>query len=75
MAPLSGPSAQSASVIETAKAMIQRYGFQAPAIAREHLSEQRLSGNTAGLERWQAVTTAIDELRQSPRQPVRPGRA
>jgi hypothetical protein len=50
---------------QTAKAMIQLHGLRAQAIARERAAEMRQQGDTAGMERWEAVHTAICELRQS----------
>ncbi len=50
---------------ETALMMIRLHGLQAQAIAAEHVSEMRQQGDTAGLDRWQQVYTAVCELRQA----------
>ena len=52
---------------ETALMMIRLHGLQAQAIALEHLSEMRQQGDTAGLDHWQQVYSAVCELRQTPR--------
>lgn len=49
----------------TAQNMIRLHGLRAQAIAMEHLMEQRQAGNTAGLDHWQAVHSAICELRRT----------
>jgi len=52
---------------ETARMMIRLHGLQAQAIAQERVSEMRQQRNTAGLDHWQHVHTAICELRQAGR--------
>lgn len=55
---------QSSEALATAKAMIMRHGLRAPAVAAAHCDEMRAAGDAPGLERWQAVRAAINELRQ-----------
>ena len=50
---------------ETARMMIRLHGLQAQAVAQQHVSEMRHQGNTAGLDHWQHVHTAICEMRQA----------
>lgn len=52
---------------ETARMMIRLHGLQAQAIAQERVSEMRQQGDTAGLDHWQLVHTAICEMRQAGR--------
>lgn len=52
---------------ETARMMIRLHGLQAQAIAQERVAEMRQQGDTAGLDHWQHVHTAICELRQAGR--------
>lgn len=54
---------------ETARMMIRLHGLQAQAIAQERVAEMRQQGDTAGLDHWQLVHTAIRELRQAGRAP------
>lgn len=50
---------------ETARQMIKRHGLRAQAIALERVQEMRIQGDTAGLDRWQAIYAAICDLRRS----------
>lgn len=50
---------------QVAQSMIHRHGLRAQAIAMEHLMEQRQTGDASALEHWQAVHTAICELRRT----------
>ena len=52
---------------ETALMMIRLHGLQAQAIALEHMAEMRQQGDTAGLDHWQQVYSAVCELRQATR--------
>ena len=54
---------------DTARMMVRLHGLQAQAIALERVSEMRQQGNTAGLDHWQLVHTAICEMRQAGRTP------
>jgi hypothetical protein len=47
----------------TAQNMITVHGLRAQAVVTERLAESRSQGDTAGMERWQAVLAAIAELR------------
>lgn len=57
---------------DTARAMIKRHGLQAQAVALERVQEMRIQGDTAGLDRWQAIYAAICELRRSAAQKIGP---
>lgn len=50
---------------QTAQMMIRLHGLQAQAIADERIAEMRQTGDTAGLDHWQRVQTAIRELRRT----------
>jgi hypothetical protein len=52
------------SALQLARALIQRYGMRAQAVASERASELRLKGDTEEYDRWQQVQTLISELRQ-----------
>lgn len=60
-----------ADTVEIARRMIRMHGLRAQAVALERVEEQRLAGNTQGLDRWQAVHAAICDQRRGPR--ARPG--
>jgi hypothetical protein len=49
----------------TAQSMMAVYGLRAQAVAQERVAEARQQGDTAGLQRWQNVESAIAELRRS----------
>lgn len=57
---------------ETARQLIKRHGLRAQAIALERVQEMRVQGDSAGLDRWQAVYAAVCELRRSAGQKVGP---
>jgi hypothetical protein len=57
---------------DTARAMIKRHGLQAQAVALERVQEMRVQGDTAGLDRWQAIYAAICELRRTASQKIGP---
>jgi len=50
---------------ETARMMIRLHGLQAQAIAQERVAEMRQQGDTAGLDHWEQIHTAIREIRQA----------
>lgn len=50
---------------DAARMMIKRHGLQAQAVALERVREKRQEGDTAGLDRWQAIYAAICELRRT----------
>jgi hypothetical protein len=52
---------------ETAQMMIRLHGLRAQAIAQERAAEMRQQGDTAGLDHWQRIHTAICEMRQAAR--------
>ena len=60
-----------ADTLEIARLMIRMHGLRAQAVALERREEQRLAGDTLGLDRWQAVHTAICDQRYGAR--ARPG--
>jgi hypothetical protein len=49
----------------TAQNMISVHGLRAQAVVQERIAEARQQGDTAGLERWQNVESAIADLRRS----------
>ncbi len=57
---------------ETARLLIKRHGLRAQAVALERVSEMRLQGDAAGLDRWQAIYAAICDLRRSAGQRLGP---
>ncbi|HTW25987.1 MAG TPA: hypothetical protein VME92_02570 [Acetobacteraceae bacterium] len=57
---------QNADIVQTAKALLQRHGFRAQAVAEEKTQELRGSGDAAELARWEAIGAALRELRQNP---------
>ena len=58
---------QTEHTTDTARMMLRLHGLRAQAIALERIAELRQQGDTAGMDRWQAVYGAICELRQTPR--------
>jgi hypothetical protein len=57
---------------QTAQNMMSVHGLRAQAIVQERLTESRARGDSAGMERWQAVSAAISELRQNGSDPRNP---
>jgi hypothetical protein len=56
----------------TAQNLMAVHGLRAQAVAQERIAEARQQGDTFGLERWQNVEAAINELRRTePRDPAR----
>jgi hypothetical protein len=51
--------------MDAARAMIQRHGLRAQAVALERVQEMRVQGDTEGLDRWQSIYAAICELRRT----------
>jgi hypothetical protein len=51
--------------MDAARAMIQRHGLKAQAVALERMQEMRVQGDTEGLDRWQSIYAAICELRRT----------
>ncbi len=51
--------------VRVARALIERHGVRAAAVADERTLEARLAGNTAELDLWQSVQLAIAELRRT----------
>jgi hypothetical protein len=56
----------------TAQNLIATHGLRAHAVVHERIAESRQQGDTAGLERWQDIKVAIDELRRTAPRPNRP---
>lgn len=52
--------------LQTARALMARYGLRAAAIAGEHAAEARSAGGSEQFDRWSSVALAIAELRQAP---------
>jgi hypothetical protein len=48
-----------------AQNMMSVHGLRAQAVVQERMAEARQQGDTAGLERWQNVESAIADLRRS----------
>ncbi|HTR16875.1 MAG TPA: hypothetical protein VMI52_07570 [Acetobacteraceae bacterium] len=55
---------QTQDPIETAKALLQRHGLRARAVAQEHVAESQVQGDTAAFAHWESVARTLDELRQ-----------
>jgi hypothetical protein len=53
---------------QIARNLISVHGLRAQAVVQERITEARLAGDRAGLDRWQNVRAAIGELRQTGRQ-------
>lgn len=51
--------------LETARALIDRYGLQAGAVAAERAAVAQAGGEPAQLDHWRSVAVAIAELRQT----------
>jgi hypothetical protein len=49
----------------TAQNLMAVHGLRAQAVAQERIAEARQQGDTSGLERWQNVEAAINELRRT----------
>lgn len=50
---------------QIARNIMSVHGLRAQAVVHERAAESRAQGDTAGLERWQAVEAAIAELRRT----------
>ncbi len=50
---------------ETAQNLIAVHGLRAQAVVQERIAESRNQGDTFGMERWQNVEAAINELRRT----------
>jgi hypothetical protein len=55
---------------QIARNLINVHGLRAQAVVQERISEARLAGDRAGLDRWQNVRAAIGELRQTSQRTV-----
>lgn len=55
--------------LTVARAMIQRHGLRAQAVAMDHVTELRQQGDAAGREHWEQVHSAICELRRTANAP------
>jgi hypothetical protein len=53
---------------QVARNLIELHGLRAGAVAAEHASEALAAGETAMLDHWRSVQTAIAELRRTARQ-------
>jgi hypothetical protein len=51
--------------LRAARAMMERYGLQAAAMAESHAAEARAAGEAAAFDHWQSVAAAIAELRRT----------
>jgi hypothetical protein len=52
--------------IQVARMLLEAHGLRAAAVAQEHANEAQAAGDTAELDRWRAVQSAIAELKQAP---------
>jgi hypothetical protein len=55
------------NTIELARALIQRHGMRAGAVAQEQAAEKQAHHDYEGAEHWQAVARAVTELRAEAR--------
>ena len=53
------------SNVNVARNLMSVHGLRAQAVVQERLQESRASGDTASMERWQAVGAAIAEMRHT----------
>jgi hypothetical protein len=44
---------------------MERYGLRAAAVAQQRAAEAQAAGESAELDHWQAVASAISDLRRS----------
>jgi hypothetical protein len=50
---------------ESARNLIAVHGLRAQAVVQERIAESRNQGDTSGMDRWQNVEGAINELRRT----------
>jgi hypothetical protein len=51
--------------LQTARALLERYGLRAAAVAEHRASEAQAAGEAAQLDHWRTVAAAISELRRT----------
>jgi hypothetical protein len=51
--------------VQTARALVERYGLRAAAIAEERAAEAQAAGETVELDHWRNVAAAVADLRRS----------
>lgn len=51
--------------VQTARALMERYGLRAAAVAEQRAAEARVAGEPAQLDHWRSVASAISELRRT----------
>jgi hypothetical protein len=51
--------------LSAARALMERYGLRAGAMAQAHAAEAQAAGETAAFDHWQSVAAAIAELRRT----------
>lgn len=51
--------------VQTARAMMERYGLRATAVAEQRAAEAQAAGEPAQLDHWRSVASAIAELRRT----------
>jgi hypothetical protein len=51
--------------LRAARAMMERYGLRAAAMAEAHAAEAQAAGEAAQFDHWQSVAAAIAELRRT----------
>jgi hypothetical protein len=51
--------------VRTARALMDRYGLRAAAMAEQRAAEAEAAGEPAELDHWRSVSSAIAELRRT----------
>lgn len=51
--------------LRAARALIDRYGLRAAAMAEAHVAEAEVAGETAEVDHWRSVAAAISELHRT----------
>ena len=51
--------------VQTARALIERYGLRATAVAEQRATEAEIAGEPAALDHWRNVAFAIADLRRT----------
>jgi hypothetical protein len=51
--------------VQTARALMDRYGLRAAAVAEQRAAEAQVAGEVAQLDHWRSVASAISELRRT----------
>ena len=51
--------------LQTARALMERYGLRAAAVAEQRATQAQAAGEPAQLDHWRSVAAAIAELRRT----------